>query len=64
MPTGSTITIICREDRKVDKNSALVKHVKEWVDAQYDDGRVTVITDQELVVTINGRVAKSWVIVL
>ena len=32
------------EDRKVDKNSALVKHVKEWVDAQYDDGRVTVIT--------------------
>ena len=51
------------EDRKVDKNSALVKHVKEWVDAQYDDGRVTVITDQELVVTITD-VCKELGIVL
>jgi len=40
------------EERKVDKNSELVKSVKEWVDEQYDDGRVTVITDNELVVLI------------
>ena len=47
----------------MDKNSALVKRFKEWVDAQYDDGRVTVITDQELVVTITD-VCKDLGIVL
>ena len=41
------------EDRKVDKNSELVKCIKVWVDAQYDDGRVTVITDNELKVEIS-----------
>ena len=40
------------DDRKIDKNSKLVKMVKEWVDEQYDDGRVTAITDNELVVQI------------
>ena len=40
------------EDRKVDKNSILVKKVKDWVDTQYEDGRVTVITDNELVTKI------------
>jgi isopropylmalate/homocitrate/citramalate synthase len=40
------------EDRRIDKNSPLVAKVKEWVDKQYDDGRVTVITDNELVVQI------------
>jgi isopropylmalate/homocitrate/citramalate synthase len=40
------------EDRRIDKNSPLVAKVKEWVDQQYDDGRVTVITDNELVVQI------------
>ena len=36
----------------MDKNSELVKCVKLWVDEQYDNGRVTVITDNELVVVI------------
>ena len=40
------------DDRKIDKNSKLVEMVKEWVDEQYDDGRVTAITDNELVVQI------------
>jgi isopropylmalate/homocitrate/citramalate synthase len=40
------------DERKVDKNSELVKRIKVWVDEQYDDGRVTVITDNELVVEI------------
>ncbi len=35
-------------DNMVDKSSDLVHKVKEWVDAQYADGRVTVITDTEL----------------
>ena len=41
-----------KDQRQVDKNSALVAKVKEWVDAEYDSGRVTVITDNELVVVI------------
>lgn len=31
-----------------DKVHPLVLAVKEWVDAQYEDGRITLITDQEL----------------
>ena len=37
------------KENSVDKNSGLVKMVKEWVDRQYEDGRVTVLTDKELV---------------
>ena len=33
----------------VDKSSELVKEVKKWVDQQYADGRVTVMTDNELI---------------
>ena len=36
-------------DRAIDKNSPLVAKVKEWVDAEYESGRVTVLTDDELV---------------
>ena len=36
-------------DRAVDKNSELVAKVKEWVDDEYESGRVTVLTDDELV---------------
>ncbi|MBQ8558830.1 MAG: 2-isopropylmalate synthase [Tyzzerella sp.] len=36
-------------DRAVDKSSPVVTKVKEWVDAEYEAGRVTVITDEELV---------------
>ena len=51
------------DDRKVDKNSELVHRIKDWVDTQYDDGRVTVMTDQELVVEITS-VCKELGIVL
>ena len=36
-------------DRAVDKNSELVVQVKKWVDEEYESGRVTVLTDDELV---------------
>ena len=36
------------DEEKVDKKSVLVEKVKEWVDAQYEEGRVTVMTDEEL----------------
>ena len=35
-------------DNQFSKNSELVAEVKKWVDAQYEDGRVTVMTDDEL----------------
>lgn len=36
-------------DRQVDKQSKLVGAVKEWVDCEYETGRVTCITDAELI---------------
>ena len=42
-----------KEEQHVDKNSELVHEIKKWVDAQYADGRVTVLTDEELVKVIN-----------
>ena len=47
-----------RDDKKVDKQSELVKEVKTWVDAEYDTGRVTVITDDELLEVINNTCTK------
>ena len=35
------------------KNDPLVERLKEWVDKQYDEGRVTVMTDTELVAKID-----------
>ncbi|MCQ2080214.1 MAG: 2-isopropylmalate synthase [Lachnospiraceae bacterium] len=37
-----------RGDDQFSKNSELVQELKKWVDTQYDDGRVTVLTDDEL----------------
>ena len=36
-------------DAQFSKNSELVAEVKKWVDKQYEEGRVTVLTDNELV---------------
>ena len=36
------------EEKHLDKNSPLVTRVKEWVDEQYADNRVTSISDDEL----------------
>jgi isopropylmalate/homocitrate/citramalate synthase len=33
---------------QVSKSDAIVKHIKEWVDRQYDNGRVSTISDEEL----------------
>lgn len=50
------------DDRKVDKNSELVKTIKQWVDEQYDEGRVTVIADNELVVQITDCCKKLGIV--
>ena len=39
--------------QKLTKDMPLVSMVKEWVDKQYEEGRVTVITDNELVKVID-----------
>ena len=36
-------------DRQLDKSSPVVAEIKKWVDKQYEDGRVTVMTDEELI---------------
>ena len=36
------------EESAVSKDSILVTELKKWVDQEYDDGRVTVLTDEEL----------------
>ena len=36
-----------------DKNSELVSRLKEWVDKEYEEGRVTVLTDDELIAKID-----------
>ncbi|ROR30519.1 isopropylmalate/homocitrate/citramalate synthase [Mobilisporobacter senegalensis] len=38
-----------KDEKAVDKNSPVVYRVKEWVDKEYEGGRVTVITDKELI---------------
>ena len=45
-------------DDQVDKNSELVAMVKAWVDQQYEDGRVTVMADDELELVIDQVCAK------
>ena len=42
-----------RDDRQVDKTSELVREVKKWVDDEYAGGRVTVLTDEEIIACIN-----------
>ena len=45
------------EGSRLDKNDPLVVSIKEWVDKEYADGRVTVITDNELVDIIKEKCA-------
>ena len=37
-----------RVENKIDKSEPIVAEVKKWVDKEYDEGRVTSITDEEL----------------
>lgn len=42
-----------KEPETVDKKSPVVAMVKKWVDEEYEGGRVTAITDEEMVRAIN-----------
>lgn len=41
------------EEKRLSKDTPLVEMVKTWVDEEYEDGRVTVITDNELIKVID-----------
>ena len=51
-----------KDDRKIDKSSIVVQEVKEWVDKQYEEGRVTAITDNELVIEITNSCKKHDIV--
>ena len=40
-------------DKQIEKNGELAVMVKAWVDKEYEDGRVTVLTDEELEAVVN-----------
>lgn len=44
-----------KDKNVVDKNCDLVVEVKKWVDEQYESGRVTVLTDDELLQVIDEK---------
>ncbi|MDR2042953.1 MAG: 2-isopropylmalate synthase [Clostridium sp.] len=39
--------------KQVDKNSGIVKAMKQWVDEEYANGRVTVLTDEEILACLD-----------
>ena len=45
----------------MDKNTELVAMVKSWVDHEYEEGRVTVLTDEELLSVIDDACKKLGV---
>ena len=45
-------------EKHVNKTSELVKNIKVWVDAEYAAGRVTVLTDDELIKVIDDECQK------
>ena len=49
------------QEKQVDKNSELVTMVKAWVDHEYEGGRVTVLTDEELLQVIDSACEKLGV---
>ena len=41
------------DENKIDKKDNLVSEIKVWIDDEYNSGRQTVISDEELVEKIN-----------
>ena len=48
-------------DKQVDKTSELVREIKKWVDAEYASGRVTVLTDEEILAELNKVCAEKQI---
>ena len=52
------------DEKKVDKGCELVHEVKRWVDEEYESGRVTVLTDEELLKVIDSACRKLGISLL
>ena len=52
-----------KEEHALSKTSPIVTKIKEWVDSEYAGGRVTVMTDDELVREI-GKVSAELGVVI
>ena len=48
----------------MDKGCSLVHEVKRWVDEEYEGGRVTVLTDEELLKVIDSACRKLGISLL
>ena len=57
-------TVALPEEKKLDKNCELVHEVKKWVDAEYESGRVTVLTDEELLKVIDDASKKLGILLV
>jgi len=42
-----------KEDKQIDKNSLMVTEMKKWIDEEYAGGRVTVLTDEEILTCLD-----------
>lgn len=47
-----------RDENLIDKSNPVVGEVKTWVDREYEDGRVTVITDEEIINAVKNACEK------
>lgn len=52
-----------KDERALDKNHPLVAKVKEWVDQEYDNGRITVITDEEMIEVVGNAMRDLGIVV-
>ncbi len=50
------------DSNKIEKKDELVLKIKEWIDGEYDNGRQTVISDEELVDKINEFAPQRFII--
>lgn len=51
------------KEKAVDKKNPVVREVKQWVDKEYETGRVTVITDEELLKAIDEACKKCGTVI-
>lgn len=50
------------DSNKIEKKDELILRIKEWIDGEYDNGRQTVISDEELVDKINELAPQRFII--
>ena len=49
------------DSEQIDKHSEIAAYVKAWVDEEYADGRVTVVTDEEMLEVIESAIRENGI---